>query len=450
MYKSRPESEDELVEKIQRLECDSSSSILDEIPALLYEAQHGDLESCQKLVEEGADINETDKYGNNVYHLAALNRNNCDMELLYFFATRGAEMKRLNNDDDDAVPFALINRNFKFARELFNMQRTKESFLLRCIGTTPESIKFAYQQDPSVVKVNGSEEFDLRILKEMAWFHDFETFKWIIEVATSRFGVDLSQNKELQLRILREAARNLDEPNGQAIANFLFSSYAENWTVQDLTPLLIEVLPSGNLEVVQLMVDHGADLNVGMMNGHLSLFQYCVGMNAMDSALFVHQRNPEEISLSNLVTAATTENIAMCEWLIGLIKESKFHILIPDFIHFAAKYTPFGAAIIRHFDFIMRPYINSVNSEGKTALHSAVDAHNLSSFQALVEIGADLTVKYRDVNLLHYCLFKNFLKGAKIVFAKDPSLLQGRQALVWAPLSNLIRDWLASVGVHDY
>ncbi|CAB3379072.1 Hypothetical predicted protein [Cloeon dipterum] len=425
-----PESEDELVEKIQRMECDSSSAILDDIPALLYAAEYADAQVCRKLVDDGADVNETDKHGNNVYHFAALNRNNCDMELLDFFATRGAEMKRLNNDDADAVTFALINRNFKFARKLFNMQRTKESFLLRCIGTTPESIKFAYYQDPSVVKVNGSEEFDLRILREMAWFHDFETFKWIIEVATGSFGVDLSQNKELQLRILREAARNLDEPNGKAIAHFLFSLLAENWTVQDLTPVLIEVLPSGNLEVIQLMVNHGADLNVGMMKGHLSLFQYCVGMNAIDSALFLHQRNPEEISLSTLVAAATTENIQMCDLLIGFIKESKFDSLIRDFLHFAAKYTPFGAAIIRHFAPRMRVHINSVDIEGKTALHSAADEHNLASFQALLDIGADLTVNYHDVNLLHYCLFKNFVEGAKIVFAKDPSQLQGRQALL--------------------
>ncbi|XP_065346508.1 uncharacterized protein LOC135943773 [Cloeon dipterum] len=403
------ESENELEEKIPRLESVPSASLAEmlrvHLPPLLHAAQFADVELCRKLVEdEGADVNVTDFSGYDVYHCASMNENNCDLELLKFFADKKATMKRLNESEADAVQLALHRKNFKFAAALFELYESEDSFLLHCICTQLESMKFAYEQDPSVVKMKGDDAFDLRILDEMAWYQDLEAFKWIIDVAKN-FGVELSKSKELQLSILKHSA--LNEDDGDAIANFILSTYEKDLTEQDLTPLLLEVLPNGNLKVVELLVRKGADLNVRMPEEEGSLFEHCVALNVLNAAKFVYQWNAEEIDISTLMTAANLENIEM-----------------------------------------MRAYINSVNDEGKTALHVAVDMQNLNTFKALLDIGADLTVEYRQLSLVNYCLKNLFLEGANLVYAKDPSQIKGKHVNTTFMLSNRcvkIEKWIASL-----
>ncbi|CAB3379073.1 Hypothetical predicted protein [Cloeon dipterum] len=91
------------------------------IPALLYAAKYADVDVCRKLVDDGADVNERDEKGNDVYHCAAMKENSCDVDLIYFFAERKAIMKRLNNDNVDAVNFAIGLDKFRFAQKLFHI-----------------------------------------------------------------------------------------------------------------------------------------------------------------------------------------------------------------------------------------------------------------------------------------------------------------------------------------
>ncbi|CAB3380787.1 Hypothetical predicted protein [Cloeon dipterum] len=394
-----------------------------DIPAILYAAEFEDLELCQELVNtQGEDVNKRDEHDFDVYHCAALNKT-CDLDLLDFFVSCGAVMQRKNFAGVDAVNFALERWNFKFASKLFDLYESEKSFFLHCICRNLDSLKFAFEQDPSVVKVKGSDdEFDTRILKEVARFKDLQTFEWIVGIASSFVG-DLFKSKEWQVEIVREAARN--EEHGEAIAAYVFSSFPRTLTDKDVTQVFTDVVLRGNLGVARLLVDNGT-------KGQLSLFQHCVAMNSLRAAKFVHQRHPEMVNTRTVIRAACHADVEMCEWLLGLPKDSNLCDQAPLFFQAVLSNKEHGAEIIRRFESKVRERVNEpferFDPVGPLVpLYAAMKNENLAAAEALLEMGAHLNVKSQGVlNLLLYCLGINFLEGAKFVYLKDKSQLDGK------------------------
>ncbi|CAB3379075.1 Hypothetical predicted protein [Cloeon dipterum] len=446
-----PES-DEIEEKIPRVESDSPSSLpkTDEIqkeksladkleyvennkgniPALLFAAKYTDVDVCRKLVDDGADVNERDENGNDVYHCAALNRNNCDIELLDFFLKCKAEMKRLNVDEDDAVLVAFYHSKFKFAKKLFDVYKSNESFLANVAFSNSEKIKSAYYQDPSVVKVTGKEEFDLQILKRMALCQDLKTFKWILKIACDN-GVDLSKNKELQLGLLMDAAQNEDE--SERIFKFLLYSYGNDLTSQDLMSIIIDdFLLRENLKCIELLVNNRADLNECIFQEEeTTLLEYCVENNSLNSAKFVYGKKKKKINLRVLICAARYASVEMCEWLLELPMDFNLYDNGGRLFEEVLSNIGHGAKIIRRMKPILRAIVNEPMGNYYPQLyplHLAMQNENLEAASALLEIGASLKVKFNvTINLLIYCLGINFLEGAKFVYSIDKSQTMGRK-----------------------
>ncbi|XP_065346510.1 uncharacterized protein LOC135943775 [Cloeon dipterum] len=419
-----------------------------DIPAILYAAEFACFEVCQELVKQGEDVNVTDKIGNDVYHYACKNKT-CDLELIDLFANNGADIERLNENQDDAVMDALQQGNVKFAVKLFGLYGTERSLLWYCIPSqTTNMLKLAYDQDPSVVKVKNSDGFDKEILKQAALFKDFETFELVLQIERD-FSGDLLKSKEFREDILKKAAINDNEEASVKITDFIFS-FANDFEQKDFTRLLTDIMPGAKLKVVQMLVDRGADLKVRMWREGISysLFEKAVEENELEAAKFAYEKNPEEITSRMLICAAEKRNVEMCEWLVGLLEAPFIEILIPAFMYFIARYKPFGDEIIPQSAPKLRSYINQVDREGKTALHLAVDQHNLGALGALLEIGADIEVQYQFYNLLIYCLKKTFLEGAKIVYAKDRSQLRGCDAKMASAFSKdrvETENWLNSL-----
>ncbi|CAB3387465.1 Hypothetical predicted protein [Cloeon dipterum] len=452
-----PESNE--IKEIPRVEFDSKVPLAEklvyvdsnrgDIPAILYAAEFACFEVCQKLVEQGANVNVRDENGNDVYHYACKNET-CDLELIDLFANNKAEMKRFNENRADAVMIAIHRGNVKFAVKLFDLYGTELSFLWYCIPSqTTNMLKLAYNQDPSVGKVKDSDEFDKEILKQAAFFKDFETFEWVLDIEKDFSGNSL-RSKEFRLDILKKAAFNDNEEASEEIANFIFS-FASDFEREDLTRLLTDIMPRGNLKVVKILVDRGADMKLRMWREGISysLFEDAVEKDELEAAKFAYEQNPEEEITSRMLnSAAETGNVEMCEWLVGLLEAPFIEILVPAFICFIASYKPFGDDIIPHCATKLRSYINQVDREGKTALHLAVDDHSLVALDALLKIGADMKVKYRFYNLLIYCLKNKFLEGAKILYAKDRSQLRGCYAKMASAFSTdheETKKWLNSL-----
>ncbi|CAB3387345.1 Hypothetical predicted protein [Cloeon dipterum] len=413
----------------QKLEFIHSDNCCPKIPAILHAAEFGDLEVCQKLLEQGEDVNATDEHGYDVYHCASLNKT-FGLALIDLFAARGAKMKRLSSTGFDAVELALSDKNVEFAVKLFNLYESPNS-LLSCYlheNVNMRLIKFAFEKDPSVVRVKGKDGFDKAISYNVAGWANLEEFKWFIDVAIS-VEEDLVKQKEWQLKILKYSALNF--LHGEEIVNFMFSSLIRNFKREDLTPLLVTVVSSWmpeavNVKVVGLLIKHGADVNASIKKK--TLLDHYVTMNLLSSAQYVYELNPKEISASTLHYAAAKADVKMCEWLVGLPMAPNMEDLIPVFLDSITRNHQNGANLIRHFAPILRDYVNCAFGrkpyDRKTPLQSAMDNKNLRVAEALLEIGADLNVRYRTLNLLIYCLGINFLEGAMFVYSKDKSQMQ--------------------------
>ncbi|XP_065346505.1 uncharacterized protein LOC135943771 [Cloeon dipterum] len=398
-------------------------------PTIVYAAEFGDLEVCQKLLEQGEDVNATDEHGYDVYHCASLNKT-CGLEMIDFFAARGAKMKRLSSTGVDAVELALNYKNVEFATKLFNLYESPDS-LLSCYlrpSNDLELMKFAFEKDPSVAKVKGEDGFDKTISYILAGWSNLEEFKWIINVAIS-IEEDVVKQKEWQLEILKYSALNIR--HGEDIVNFMFSSLFRNLKREDLTPLLVTVVSSWmpetvNVKVVGLLIKHGADVNASISGK--SLLDHYVALNLFSAAKYVHELNPKEICASTLNYAAARADVGMCHWLVGRRMAPKMKDLIPDFLNSITRNHQHGANLICHFAPILRNFVNIASGmkpyDLKSPLQSAMDNKNLGVAEALLEIGADLNVRYRTLNLLIYCLGINFLEGAMFVYSKDKSQLQ--------------------------
>ncbi|CAB3387469.1 Hypothetical predicted protein [Cloeon dipterum] len=216
----------------------------------------------------------------------------------------------------------------------------------------------------------------------------------------------------------------------------------ESLTTDELTSIITYYLSTGtpflNNDVLGLFHSRGVDLKI--------VFRHCLSKNFLDTAQYVHDLEPQEIDSTSLYNVARGSGVEMTEWLLELNPALE---LDERFLHAALKNAKYGRKIIDHFADKLGAHINSVTEEGKAPLHVAVDNKNLHVFETLLNIGADLSVKYKDWNMLIYCLKKMFLRGAKVVYAKDAKQLAGSNeqcALDLAKSNKTIEEWLKSVG----
>ncbi|CAB3380786.1 Hypothetical predicted protein [Cloeon dipterum] len=432
-FKFNPDAS--LIEKLEFVELVNKSRSDHAEPAILVAAEWADAEVCEELVKQGADVNVTDKYGNDVYQCAALNTRERGLELIDFFKDHGAKMERRNENGRDAVIQALRYSDFEFAIKLFNCYESRpessKSFISHCILQDLLFLKFAFEKDPSVFKVKNSDEIDRRITYDGASSANLEKFEWIVEV-TSRIDEDLVKSKEWQLEILMYAA--LNAKYGEEIARFMFSDHIKNDDVtrEEWTDLIVRVMSSDllqlvNFEVVKMLVQRGANLNNVRIEGN-TLFDHCVTKGSIQAAQFVYNLNLNSTKIGVDTLLMSTKNLEMFEWLVDRPIDPDMMDLIPYFHHCFFKMG------VRDMAEISAPILRShVNVPIDTydpplfPLQAAMVIESLEAAETLLEIGADLNVKYQGVlNLLLYCLGINYLDGAKFVYSRDKSQLYGK------------------------
>ncbi|XP_065344611.1 uncharacterized protein LOC135942419 [Cloeon dipterum] len=373
------------------------------IPAILHAAKFGDFEVCDYLVkQEGENVSVMDEEGNGVYHYAALNKTFGEQLINYF--------KEFEEHSD------CITRGLKLLKEDNPLEST-----------------------PLLLKTDNGWEFNMDIFPQAAGSSDLDTFQWLTKIA-SIFDKNLVSNKNWKLLILRTAFFNFK--HADKIASFV----VESVTTEELTSLIKYYMATGfpflNHEVLGLFHSHGVDLKF--------VFQHCLSKNFLDTAQYVHALEPQEIDSTSLCIVARCSRVEMIEWILQLNPALE---LDEHFLYAALKNAKYGKGIIDHFAEKLRAHINTVNEEGKTPLHVAVDKKNLPVFETLLKIGADLSVKYKDWNMLIYCLEKMFLPGAEVVYAKDAKQLERpnkRLALYCAQKDKKVEEWLKFVGCTRY
>ncbi|XP_065346521.1 putative ankyrin repeat protein RF_0381 [Cloeon dipterum] len=228
-------------------------------------------------------------------------------------------------------------------------------------------------------------------------FGDLEMCKWLLEEAK----IDVNK-VDMKDQVLGKAARN--RKNEAKEAEELFKRVAD-------TKIKIE----GN-----------------------SLLHHCFSKTllSLDAAKFVHEKDGDLINEINedgnkiLHLAARNVNVEMCQWLvdqgqdINAVNKQTF----ANFLHYAAQNRFFGDSIIQEFGHNLRGIVNQIDENVYTPLHYAIlnERQHDKVAEALLELGADLRVKRKGNNFLHFCIYMGKLESAKFVHAEDKNLMKQR------------------------
>ncbi|CAB3387340.1 Hypothetical predicted protein [Cloeon dipterum] len=176
------------------------------------------------------------------------------------------------------------------------------------------------------------------------------------------------------------------------------------------------------------------DVAVNRKNEASKILQYL--FSRLSAAKFVHDKDGDlinEISADGekiLHLAAQFGSVEMCQWLIDqgqdLSAINRFNL--SNFLHYAALNSINGKDMIKTYgkDFI--EYVNQMNINFFTPLHFAMlnERQPDKVAEALLGLGADLNVKWKGNNLLHFCVVNRKLESAKFVDAKDKNMIKQR------------------------
>ncbi|CAB3380790.1 Hypothetical predicted protein [Cloeon dipterum] len=425
-------------QKIPRLEFSAMASLKEkekfvknnrgETPMLLFASKVGDLEICRYFVGIGAHVVGTvDKKGSNVFHYAARNAAH-GLELLEFFASLGGDIKRKNEDGEEAAIIAVWEGNFDFAIALFNKRSEDMSFLAYCIRNAIglDILKSLYKKNASVRNVNNKIDFKY-LISAAAGFGDLDITKWVIEICRRSLEYRTDVRNKILLAALKECGSNMK--HGEQIAIFLMEKHSLKLLPSDLECLLKSAFLKGNIPVADyLMKKHGAYISDKTSFLKELISDENVKAESIEDFLKQVGKNVDELLTFPLHFASEHSRPDVCEWMVrqGFDVTAIKTGSLCTVLHFSVLNKSHGLANIRFF--APKMSVNDVNRKvrlGKTALHLALGSARLDLAEELIKYGADLDVDFNGCNLLLYCVGRNRLSSAKFVYEKKKSLVNG-------------------------
>ncbi|XP_065346497.1 putative ankyrin repeat protein RF_0381 [Cloeon dipterum] len=356
-----------------------------------------------------------------------------------------------------SLEHALGAKNIKAAKLLFNHINTSalnvRSLLDFCVRSNNlEWAEFVLQFDREQLVSSNT-------LLLAARYADGKMFKWLFRNTVD----DGSLGSQWKNFILHFAASNKE--HGQDVIPLLSRyKFHVNNLVAKKTPLTI-ALADQNIRAAEQLIKIGANLKF-RIEGY-NLLQICTINSLTDSMTFLYELNKRVLvkqssvnGESILMAAAMFGTKEMCEWLhdkMGEKKEAICNKFNATVTHYAAFNKKRGIEII---DFLGRDVVlkqvHHKNQFGETPLHCALKSGNVEVASHLIkEYNADLSVKTRKLNLLHFCVMHNQLDSAKLVHKQNGKLILirgpgGKNALhVAAERADLeLCLWLVEQGVN--
>ncbi|CAB3380117.1 Hypothetical predicted protein [Cloeon dipterum] len=388
---------------------------------LMVAAKEGDLERCLQLLKQGGHPEEKTELRVSLLHFAAVNKMHGFAIIQHFVSSHGLSLAAEDVDGEDALEYALRTFNFKLANLL-------QSNLLRHF-LERDKLNFAMvvvERNPSLLRVTDSEGRNpLHLAVEVA---GPEICDWLM-----RRGVDPRDVTVQGATVLHHAVRN--EKHGEVLVLSLSNLLDVNAkTKHGETPLHWALLWQ-NLVAAQALLKVGA--KVGQ-----HILQFCIANDRLESARFVHTLLPEQVFGLNFMNkknalhvAAECSTTEMCQWLLekGIRSDDAHEETNCIALHYATLNKLHGPQVV-HFLLSIGLDIDAKDVLGQTPLFYALRAKNLEVARALVRLGANVRVEVHGLNLLHYLVCQNDLKGAQFVHRIDEHLIErlgkgGRMAL---------------------
>ncbi|XP_065346559.1 putative ankyrin repeat protein RF_0381 [Cloeon dipterum] len=401
-----------------------------ETPRLLFASKVGDVEICRYFVEKGANVVGTvDKIGSNVFHYAARNAAH-GLQLLEYFASIGADVKRKNAAKEGAEIVAVKEGIFDFAIALFNKRSDDMSFLAHCIAyqVKLDLLKSLYEKNASVGKVDN--KMDLYYLIPVAArVRDLDTMKWVIEICRSSLENSTRHvRKGFLLVALKVCGDNMK--HSEQIVRFLMEECSLKLLPTDLECLLKSAFLKGNIPMADyLMKKHGAcksDRQSSFLEELIS--DENVKVESIGEFLNLVGKKVDELLIYPLHFASEHSRPDVCEWMVRqgfdvtAVQKGSFCTVL----HCSVLNKSHALANIRFFAPKMPVKdMNRKDFEGRTALHVSLSKARLDLAEELIKYGADLDVDFKGCNLLLYCVGRNELSSAMFVYAKKKSMVNG-------------------------
>ncbi|CAB3380792.1 Hypothetical predicted protein [Cloeon dipterum] len=258
--------------------------------------------------------------------------------------------------------------------------------------------------------------------------------KWLLEEV--EIDVNKFEDEEWKEQVLYSVARN-QKNEASKILQYLFSRFQFTAAQQRnaYRSAFLHRLGQYSFCVKELeeLFKRVADTKLKIEGK--TLLQYCVSENRLSAAKFVHEKDGELINEINedgatiLHLAAQFGDAEIFMWLIdqGQDLDAMNKQTFANFLHYAAQNRWYGNSIIQEFGRDQRGIVNQIDENVYTPLHYALlnERHNKVA-EALLGLGADLSVKRKGNNFLHFCIVNRMLGSAKFVHAKDQNLIKQR------------------------
>ncbi|CAB3368689.1 Hypothetical predicted protein [Cloeon dipterum] len=340
--------------------------------------------------------------------------------LVKFFISRGLHVDQ--NDINNLTPIhvALSFQNLLVADVLIDnnanlkVKYCDANLAFYCVNKNNLlSVKLLYKKDERLFH-------ELLLGKTIAHWAalnaDLDVFKWLIEVAKVNTDAD-----EKGRTLLHYVAQN--ENYGDNLVEYIVSTIEIDVNEKcklGWTPLMA-ALSFTNLVVCAKLFKLGADSRIKFDEENLLIF--CVSNNLLESARFLHEMDDglidEELQDGNTIfhIAAAFADVDMCDWLIeeGVDSFELNSINYSSALHAASLNVVHGAEVVEYLVLNMQFDTNYKNRLGITPFLEAVQSGNIGVVEKLCELGADPTVHYNGVNLVHKCIILDALDVAKVL-----------------------------------
>ncbi|CAB3386590.1 Hypothetical predicted protein [Cloeon dipterum] len=398
--------------------------------ALHIAAEFQGPEMVKWLVRQaGVDIGALSKDMSTALHFAARNRQiRYARDNLAFFLSKKLNKYAINESGETLLHVALsverVNLAHYLLKEGVRFEKCEKDILMYCVKKNKiKSAKFIFERNSRLLKEVDSAGCNL--LHVAAEFSNKEMCEWIVSKKEIN-PKNLCANK-LKSSVFHHAVKN--KAHGVELVSYFVDLRVDlNERDESGETPLHYALRVKNLDVAEGMIGDGADLDV-KLDG-LNLFQFCISINLLYSAIFVHSKDPSQMQVltkegeNALHLAAANADLNICKWLCNVhhYELSLSEVMQNSILHFVACNEKHGQTLVNFFVF-KGVDVNGRNKNMETPLHAALCEENIKVAEKLVEFGADLKVKIENDNLLHFCIHRNKLASAKFVVGQRPELV---------------------------
>ncbi|XP_065341369.1 uncharacterized protein LOC135940427 [Cloeon dipterum] len=399
------------------------------INKLLAAASVADVQTCDRLLNEGQDVSaKCQEFGATALHHATVNKEH-GVGLISFFVQRGLRTDATDRDGETPIHYAVWAGNFQHAKELIQFSDHGYNLLqFFVVENNLELAKRVHQDDRNLINEVG----EFSIFHLAASHADVAMCKWLVKE-----GADAtSECRNLKYTALHYASKN--KSFGKDIVHFLVDSLGldvNKRSVNDETPLHC-ALSEINIEVAEELLDLNAE-SLRVKIGENTLIHYCMRWNKLTSAQFIHARDVGMVKelgknrKSSLHVAAQYADLETNSWLVDLGVDPLIECGTKNkgtALHYVGFNRIHGVQLVEFY------VSKGLKVDGNTRinpLHFALSKGNVNVAEKLLQLGANLRVKLKDFNLLHYSVIKNRLESAQFVHSKNSEMIKedGRQGM---------------------